>query len=279
MEPRTIENRPAATRGKSVYSVTSFTGESSPDLRANPLWQLSGRPVFQERRPVAYLPARPIGALTSDLRASFDKLVADYDGLPKDDYLKDGASFRYRRYGRFSISSGLGGPTLNFIPGNTYYQSSDINIYAGGIERRFAPLTEGMVSNVYLRTLILELFKMIPETDRSMHACWEAGVHPTRVLGTTSEIGYAAPEGLHQDGHVYASTVLIGRRDVLGGASIFADLDKVVFWEHVLENPGDTVIWRDAECWHDVSEIRPMNTYTPATRDIVGISFNPLHDN
>ncbi len=88
--------------------------------------------------------------------------------------------------------------------------------------------------------------------------------------------GYGAPEGLHQDGHYYATTVLGNRVNVDGGESVFADLNWVAFWQKSLREPLEAVLWRDAWCWHDVTPIIPLDMTRSAARDIIGISWNPV---
>jgi len=273
---KTIENRPAAIQGHSEFGMATFGGAELQWGETRRLWAVNRAPGYTSRRPAAFLPAIPQEEANEALRRDFADLVRHFECLPLDNYLRNGATFRYRRFGRYALRAAQPLARPDWLADRLYFQSESINNYAGGIQRRFEPLGDELAVNAYLLDLIVGLFNLMPLADRELHEHWEAGVHPTRVVGSASEAGYGAPEGLHQDGHVFASTVLIGRRNVNGGDSIFADPSKVIFWQRPLLNPGDAVLWRDAACWHDVTEILPESPHRSAVRDIVGISFNPL---
>ncbi|MGK3945491.1 2OG-Fe dioxygenase family protein, partial [Streptomyces caeruleatus] len=102
---------------------------------------------------------------------------------PLDKYLKEGATFRYRRFGRFKLDSNNPQGTPELLSQKAFFQSSDLNEYAGGVQRVFEPLEQEMTENLFLHNLLINLFSIIPDEERTKFRYWEAGLHPTRVVG------------------------------------------------------------------------------------------------
>lgn len=274
---RTINNRPQAVIGQSTYTVADYSGSPFQVQNARKLWSISNEPAFTETAPLAYLPSK-LASMDTAIQQDHLDLLSLFGNLPLDSYLQDGATFRYRRFGHFKQDSSNPYNPPEALSHQAFFQSTDLNPYAGGIQRQFEPMEQEMIDNPYLRDLLINLFCLIPRQERVKFRYWDAGLHPTRVISSATEVGYGAPEGLHQDGHYFSATVLISRQNVSGGESIFADMQKVLFWQQPLLNPGDTVLWRDGHCWHDVTEITPVDTSQVAIRDIIGFTWNSLRD-
>jgi hypothetical protein len=274
---RTINNRPQATAGQSSYTVADFSGAAFHIQNARKLWSISSQPAFTETAPLAYLSSE-LDNMDAAVQTDYLHLASLFNNLPLDRYLQEGATFRYRRFGRFKQDSSNPYNSPEPLPHLAFFQSTDLNPYAGGIQRTFEPMEQEMVDNPYLRDLLINLFCLIPTHERTKFRFWDVGLHPTRVIGKATEAGYGAPEGLHQDGHYFSATVLISRKNVSGGESIFADMQKVIFWQQALLNPSDIVLWRDAHCWHDVTEIIPVDMSQAANRDMIGFTWNPLRE-
>jgi hypothetical protein len=103
--------------------------------------------------------------LAGDLVAAQQLFFEEWNHLKPDNYLRDGASFRLRRFTLFSFDPGS--DELLPLPPDTYFQSLDVNAYAGGLSRRFAPLRPQAVSNEFLHQLIRLMFRQLPiEPDR-----------------------------------------------------------------------------------------------------------------
>jgi hypothetical protein len=270
---RVIKNRPEAIEGSTEYYTVTFCEKPLLLDGSRNIWSIDRTPEFSEKKPLLFLPGKLLDS-GEQVKDEYAQLAMEFNNLPLDKFLKDGATFRYRRFGVYLLDSESPSTEPRLLPARKYFQNAELNNYAGGIKRQFEPLTETFNSSSLLKEMIINLFALIPENTRKESRFWEAGVHPTRVVGSSREVGYGAPEGLHQDGHIYASIILIGRHNVTGGESIFADKNKVVFWRQPLLLPGDVVLWRDAWCWHDVSPITPRQPEQVATRDIIGISFN-----
>ncbi|WP_025150616.1 2OG-Fe dioxygenase family protein [Bacillus sp. H1a] len=273
---KTIKNRPEAIKGNSSYSVADHSGLPINFTNTKQLWATNNEPGFTETNPLAYFPTQ-LSNMDNEIQSSFKELSSLFKNLPMDPYLQDGATFRYRRFGSFKLDSHNPFNEPEILPHRPFFQSSKINKYAGDIARNFAPLEQEMIENLYLKTFIKNLFNMIPTHERIKSPFWEVEVHPIRVIGSAEEEGHGAPEGVHTDGHSFASILLVNRENVSGADSIFADMDKVIFWQNPLLNSGDTVLWDDAHCLHDVTPITPTDITKLAIRDVISTSWNPLN--
>ena len=148
--------------------------------------------------------------LDDDLAVAQRRLFREWDHLEPDDYLRDGASFRRRRFALFYLNAGTN--ELLPLPSDTYFQAHDVNSYAGGISRRFAPLRPTAGRNQFLHELIRLLFGQLPiEPDRLSHP-WLVDVHQIRITTTAKERGEPAPEGPHHDGEEFGVIQLVQRR-------------------------------------------------------------------
>src|SRR6516165_6736161 len=95
-----------------------------------------------------------------ELEPHWQRLREDWDHLPLDRYLEHGATFRFRRYGRYYWSPAS--DALLALPHESYFQPKDENSYAGGIVREFAPLLPETVHNPFLDALMRCTFACLP---------------------------------------------------------------------------------------------------------------------
>jgi hypothetical protein len=86
-------------------------------------------------------------------------------------------------------------------------------------DREFEPLTDAFVDDPLLHNVIELLARMAASLDDV--AEWNVKVHPFRTR--SSDGGHPTPEGLHRDGVTLISTLLIGRRNAVGGQSSVSD--------------------------------------------------------
>ncbi|OUS27782.1 hypothetical protein A9Q98_09275 [Thalassotalea sp. 42_200_T64] len=79
-------------------------------------------------------------SLNHELIAARQSLWHDWSNLASDNYLKNNARFRLRRFANFYFR-----PDTELIldfPPTTYFQSTELNSYAGGIQRKLGHLQE-----------------------------------------------------------------------------------------------------------------------------------------
>jgi hypothetical protein len=221
-------------------------------------------------RGFAWIP-RAAWMISPSLQAHWQRMWPDWDALELDRYLKNGATFRRRRYGRFSWS-----PTdseLTVLPREPYFQPEVENAYAGGVDREFAPLAVDTVNNPFLHALVRSTFACLPLPTQGRQTNWELRVHQIRITATHAAPGLPAPEGIHQDGTDFLTLHLVGRHNVAGGETTIYDLDRQAIGNFVMREPLDSLILEDPRIMHGVTAVHSADGRTPGTRDLLGIDF------
>ncbi|QNP68112.1 2OG-Fe dioxygenase family protein [Streptomyces roseirectus] len=222
--------------------------------------------------PVLLLPART--PLDGRLDAGRRELAEDFEDLADDRWLKGDHVFRKRRFGLFAADTES--RAIEPLEDRAFFQSTELNPYAGGMHRKFEPLAARTRANPYLAQLMWDVLAVLPG---GRGRTWEVGVHLMRIVARPGLPGHPAPEGMHHDGHAFTSITLVGRADVSGGVSRFAGLDGRIHRELALERPGDTVVFEDPRCLHDVTPVEVAGDAALATRDVCGFSLNPVEPN
>jgi aspartate/methionine/tyrosine aminotransferase len=206
-----------------------------------------------------------------DLAPHWENLRSDWHVLELDHHLKNGATFRRRRYGRYFWSPGEN--ILRSLPNEAYFQPEDQNGYAGGVQRAFAPLLPESVENPFLLELVRCSFGQLPLDDVRAKQNWEVRVHQIRIVATPNEVGEPAPEGIHQDGTDFLTLHLVRRENVKGAQSTIYDLDRKPIFNYTMSDVMDSFILEDPRIMHGVTPVVPADGCSPATRDLLGIDF------
>lgn len=218
----------------------------------------------------AWIPATA-WSLGPALQAHWQRLREDWHRLELDRFLRDGARFRLRRYGRYywSPTTDLLGP----LPNQPYFQLPDENTYAGGIRRQFAPLLPDTVHNPFLHALVRSTFAFLPLADDRHGKTWEVRIHQIRIMAAPDEPGVPAPEGIHQDGTDFLTLHLVRRQNVVGGESTIYDLERKPIARHTMRDPLDSWILEDPRIMHGVTPVYSADRRTVGTRDLLGVDF------
>ena len=211
--------------------------------------------------------------IPTEMQSDFNAFKADWENLEADDFLKEGASFRFRRFGLFEYqpAQDLIRPSLE----DNYFQAEDINEYAGGIKRRFAPLSEDAFQNPFVLELIKANFRHFPIDENRKKLSWIVDVHQVRILGRHEELGEATPEGIHHDGEEFISVHLIKRENVKGGLSGIYNNDRKLIESLTLNDPLDSILMWNPFVMHGVNPIQPENPDHAAIRDTLLFGYNP----
>ncbi|WP_434628498.1 2OG-Fe dioxygenase family protein [Chromobacterium sp. CV08] len=199
-----------------------------------------------------------------------------WSDLPLDPYLKDGATFRQRRIGRFVYRdiNGHIDPTSS----TQFFQSKSINGYAGGFERVFAPLHDLTYHNKLLHYIIANSLEHFCAAFGVRSDRWDITLHQFRISASGDAVGLPTPEGIHRDGHQFISMHLVGRENIGGGvSSVYAD-DGEKLAELTLEQPLDSLFVADYLLKHGVTPIHAIDPDKPAYRDLLVIDYNFLND-
>lgn len=164
------------------------------------------------------------------------------------------------------------------MPPVPYFQSDQVNKYAGGIMRDFAPLLESTQNNQFLLNLIQFNFEYFPVEDHMREHPWEVDVHQFRIIGKPDEQGEPTPEGIHHDDDDFNVIHLMQRTNVVGGVNGVYDNDKKMLASTTLSDFMDSVFVWDPYVMHGVTPIHPKDSDSPSIRDVMVIGYNAKPD-
>lgn len=222
----------------------------------------------------ALVPAHEVAPL-QEYADEWQALAAAYPLLPPDDYLPGGAHYRFRRYDRFHFEPVTG--SLDLLPHENYFQSTDINAVTGGIVRQFAPLTPEIAENPFLHALIRWNFAQFPMRHADWgYGAWQVDAHLISVVSTPTEVGHPTPEGVHRDGAEFVTVHLALLDNADGGYVTLYDEAKEPLECFRLNHVMDSYLFEDAVLWHGVASIHPHDEDRPAKRGILTFDYHFL---
>lgn len=85
--------------------------------------------------------------------------------------------------------------------------------------------------------------------------------------------GDPTPEGLHRDGVTLVSSLLVARRNAIGGETTVCDGAGRELRRTTLAERGTLLLADDRRTLHGVSPIRPVDDRAMARRDVLVITF------
>ncbi|WP_234426902.1 2OG-Fe dioxygenase family protein [Streptomyces niger] len=193
-----------------------------------------------------------------------EEFLESYADLPADEHLRDGHRFRYRAFGKAQVK----GERFLWEDEVSFFQEGDINAYAGGRERKFAPL--GDAAREFAESFVNSRRTRGIVTAEEFHI----GCHQIRITADDEHPGLPAPEGFHQDGFDYVAVTCVATENVSGGISLVraAEPDGDDLVERVMP-PGEALFLADREVLHYVSPITPKVPGRPTYRDVAVITF------
>lgn len=185
--------------------------------------------------------------------------------MAQDSFLKAGdEGFRARQYGTISYD---GNNEIIYDDSGVFFQSEEINEYAGGISRQFQPIPKEELE------LIQPIIKEIEDTGFiEPNVKYEYGCHKIRVSVGDDEVFSPTPEGYHQDGFDYVAMVCVNKKNVVGATSFVKDIDtnRLTFQGEM--QPGDMMIVDDRLVKHYVSPLF-KSSWNECYRDMLIITF------
>ncbi|UNO43500.1 2OG-Fe dioxygenase family protein [Streptomyces sp. MST-110588] len=194
---------------------------------------------------------------------------AHWEELSPDVYAAGRGTRRLRRYGQFAVAPATG--EVKPLPHIPFVQPYDTNPLYVQMDRHFDPLTETFAADPLLLGLLGFLGQVASALDGA--AEWNAKVHPFRVIASADGQGEPTPEGRHRDGVTLVSSLMIGRRNAVGGESSVYDLDERPLMATTLDEPGTLLLGDDRRTLHAVSPIRPLDPAGPAYRDVLVVTL------
>ncbi|MER9278448.1 2OG-Fe dioxygenase family protein [Mesorhizobium sp. M0522] len=208
-----------------------------------------------------------------EIDAGWKNFADHWDRLLLDEYMRDGGTYRYRRYSAFEYDAVDG--IFRLLPHAPYEQSKAINHLNGGFKRYFEPFEQSFIDHPVLNKILTGFCRILCQT--AGHDRWDIKLHPYRIVARDGVNGKPAPEGLHQDGVDFIVSYMIGRVNVTGGMSTITDASKRFLGDVEMNLPNDFVICNDRKTFHDVSPIATENPKMPfAYRDVLVIAFEKL---
>jgi hypothetical protein len=214
------------------------------------------------------LPAAAQAELIGTTTQSWERFDRHWDELTVDEFMRDGGTYRYRRYGRYALDAR--DCTLTRLSHATYRQDKSVNPLNGGIDRKFDPITEAFAADPLVTALVRMLGGIVAEARGVRH--WQVELHPFRIVTSSAQTGRPAPQGRHRDGVEFVTSLAIARQNISGGeSSVYADSGEQRI--AVTLSPGDQLLLSDQQMLHDVTPVRPVDPAQPAHRDVLLVDF------
>ncbi|MFD1547413.1 2OG-Fe dioxygenase family protein [Nonomuraea guangzhouensis] len=204
----------------------------------------------------------------------WQRFARHWEELILDTYMRDGGTYRYRRFGQYDLDTGT--RTLTRLPHTSYRQELSVNTLNGGIDRKFEPLTDGFATDPLLEPLIWVLGDVVSAVEGIDRWCVQ--VHPFRIITSAEQVGKPAPQGRHRDGVTFVTSLLVNRINIVGGESSVHTDDGEVLRVVTLEQPGDQLVLDDRRLQHYVTPIEPLDPQRFAARDVLIVDFVPPAD-
>jgi hypothetical protein len=203
--------------------------------------------------------------------STWRRFASHWEDLAPDPYAAELGTRRLRRYGHFLFRPA--GADFTLMTHDAFVQPEDSNPLYVDTNRHFEPLTDAFAKDPLLESILTLLGRLAMTLDDASE--WSAKVTPFRVLGSNDEQGQATPEGVHRDGVTLVTSLLIHRRNAIGGESSVFDSAGRRILQTTLNEPGALLLGDDRRTMHGVSPIRPRNPSHPARRDVLVITFAP----
>ena len=205
------------------------------------------------RQGYAVLDARSVCALAHVAPDDLQPLLAGWDDLPADNYLKDGGRYRRRRHGSFVLQDGVVQPVAH----RAHWQPVEYNALHGGMQRWFEPLAPVTVAHAAFSRLLLMLGTLCSQLKGAQ--TWYGEAHQFRI-DTTDGIGRPTPEGAHRDGVDLVAVFLVQRQGVKGGETRVFEAAGPNGQRFTLSEPWSVLLLDDARVIHESTPIQPLGT-------------------
>jgi hypothetical protein len=194
-------------------------------------------------------PAQAAAALQLDV-AALELLRGSWELLPRDEYLRDGGRYRFRRHGCYVQRPGA---ALEAVAHRPHWQPTSYNALHGGLERWFAPIEPAVAAAAAWRQLLSALGELF--TELRPVSRWYIEAHQFRI-DTSGGIGRPTPEGAHRDGVDFVAVVLVGRHGVRGGETRVFDAHGTAGVRFTMSEPWSMLLMDDARVIHETTPIQ-----------------------
>ena len=209
-------------------------------------------------------------SLSAVLDVDVRQLVAlqpQWEELPRDEYLRDGGRYRFRRHSCF-IQPVPGPPALT--PQRAHWQPTSYNALHGGLERWYSPLAARVLqARVWPQLLqsLGNLFSQVRATAR-----WYIEAHQFRI-DTTGGIGRPTPEGAHRDGVDFVALALVQRSNIRGGETRVFQADGFMGIRFLMAEPWSVLLLDDTRVIHETTPIQMDTQAQGGMRDTLVLTY------
>jgi len=214
----------------------------------------------------AVLDAATVRAWAGAESAVLETLASLWEGLPPDNYLKDGGHYRRRRHGSWVLVEGALVPVAH----RAHWQPLSYNALHGGMQRWFEPLTSVFASNAGFVRLLHKLAELT--TALKGGDTWYTEVHQFRI-DTEGGIGRPTPEGAHRDGVDLVAVFMVGRHAIKGGETRVFEADGPQGQRFTLTEPWSLLLLDDARVIHESTPIQPLDPKALGWRDTLVVTL------
>jgi hypothetical protein len=194
----------------------------------------------------------PALARLSDVSLShLDGLRPTWRRLPRDEYLRDGGRYRFRRHSCYVQQPSA--RVLELAAHRAHFQSTDYNALHGGMERWFQPIEPEVLQFPAWHSLVAGLgtfFAALRPVER-----WYIEAHQFRI-DTAQGIGRPTPEGAHRDGVDFVAVILVERVRVKGGETRVFEAQGTQGVRFTMSEPWTTLLLDDTRVIHETTPIQ-----------------------
>ncbi len=180
-------------------------------------------------------------------------LSPDWDGMPPDNYLKDGGRYRRRLHSSFVCDQG----TLTPVPHRAHWQPLDYNALHGGMERWFEPMRSNTLATPAWTKLLTALAHTASDVRGTAQTKWCIEAHQFRI-DTTDGIGRPTPEGAHRDGVDFVAVFMVNRVGIKGGETRVFEANGPHGERFTLSEPWSLMLLDDTRMIHESTPIQPL---------------------
>jgi hypothetical protein len=182
---------------------------------------------------------------------ALNTLRSSWNALPRDDYLRDGGRYRFRRHSCFIYEPDRN--SLQLAPHRAHWQPTDYNALHGGMERWFEPVEVAVVAAPVWNRLLRALGALFAEARRVDR--WYIEAHQFRI-DAGEGIGRPTPEGAHRDGVDYVAVILVNRNNVRGGETRVFDAHGPTGVRFTMTASWSALLMDDARVVHETTPIQ-----------------------
>lgn len=209
-------------------------------------------------------------SLAAVLDVDLQELLAlqpQWDGLPRDEYLRDGGRYRSRRHSCF-IQPIPGQPTLT--PQRAHWQPTSYNALHGGLERWYQPIASPVLQARVFPHLLQSLGRLFSQVRAS--TTWYIEAHQFRI-DTRFGIGRPTPEGAHRDGVDFVALALVRRRNIRGGETRVFQADGFMGIRFLMAEPWSFLLLDDTRVIHETTPIQTAAQAQGGMRDTLVLTY------